>query len=119
VLEDIVSVLSIAHNAQELLSAEKTPTLALAFPVYETVIEAWQQLRLSIPELSFAIGSGIDKLQEYVGRTRQVPVHSLAMAVNLSLKFEWIDQHWSAEEGSWAREVVKEKVSLKHKHYQF
>lgn len=107
-------MLSVAHNAQELLSAEKTPTLALAFPVYETVIEAWEQLCSRIPELSFAIQSGIDKLQEYVGRTRQASVHSLAMVVNPSLKFEWIDQHWATEEASQAREVVKEKVKYKN-----
>ncbi|KAG8729906.1 hypothetical protein FRC10_003305 [Ceratobasidium sp. 414] len=95
VLQDILSVLRVAHNAQELLSAEKTPTLALAFPIYEAVIEHWEKLCAVIPELSHSITCGILKLQEYVTRTQDAPVHALAMAINPSLKLDWIKEHWA------------------------
>ncbi|KAF8595602.1 hypothetical protein BDV93DRAFT_456541 [Ceratobasidium sp. AG-I] len=107
VLQDIVEVLTIAHNAQELLSAKKTPMLALAFPVYTAVIEAWEQLSVAIPELSHAITQGILKIQEYVNRTQNARVHSLAMVVNPSFKLEWISNHWTSPQATQAEENVK------------
>ncbi|CAE6511697.1 unnamed protein product, partial [Rhizoctonia solani] len=89
VLQDIVSILKVAHNAQELLSAEKTPTLALAFPVYETIIDAWEQYSVAILELSHAIECSIRKVTEYINRTQDAPVHALVMAINPTLKLDW------------------------------
>ncbi|QRV84391.1 hAT family dimerization protein [Ceratobasidium sp. AG-Ba] len=108
VLQDILSVLWVAHNAQQLLSAEKTPTLALAFPVYEAVIEHWEQLCGVIPELSHLISSGISKLQEYVTRTQDVPVHLLSMFVNPSLKLDWIRDNWTPPQAAAAEAAVRE-----------
>ncbi|KAF8667727.1 Encoded by [Rhizoctonia solani] len=110
VLQDILSVLGVAHNAQELLSAEKTPTLSLAFPVYELVIEAWELLRERIPELQCPITAGINKICECVGRTQEATIHTLAMVVNPSLKFEWINQHWSPFHREQAYKAVKAKM---------
>ncbi|KAG8753668.1 hypothetical protein FRC11_007210 [Ceratobasidium sp. 423] len=117
-LQDIVTVLSIPHSAQELLSAEKTPTLALAFPVFESVIQTWEQLAQKIPELGYAIGCGIHKIREYVSRTQQARVHTLAMVVNPALKLEWITQHWSPYDRHHAYEVVRdEMLSLQNEEY--
>ena len=112
VLQDIVAVLTIAHNAQELLSAEKTPMLVLAFPVYKAIIEAWEQLSVAIPELSHAITHGILKIQEYVNRTQNVQVHSLAMVVNPSFKLKWISTHRTSSQAAWAEEKSKAEVSI-------
>ncbi|QRW13009.1 AC9 transposase [Ceratobasidium sp. AG-Ba] len=109
VLQDILSVLWVAHNAQQLLSAEKTPTLALAFPVYEAVIEHWEQLCGVIPELSHLISSGISKLQEYVTRTQDVPVHLLSMFVNPSLKLDWIRDNWTPPQAAAAEAAVRDE----------
>ncbi|KAH7332793.1 hypothetical protein B0J17DRAFT_545571, partial [Rhizoctonia solani] len=89
-LQDIASVLSVAHSAQELLSAEKTPTLSLAFPVYESVIQAWVGLSSKIPELGIAIGAGIGKLREYVNRTKGARIHTLAVVINPGVKFDFM-----------------------------
>lgn len=68
VLQDIHQVLEIPHVAQELLSAEKTPTLSMALPAYETLIELWKGQQKKIPELEYFIGIGIAKIEEYVAR---------------------------------------------------
>ncbi|KAF8689423.1 Encoded by, partial [Rhizoctonia solani] len=94
----------------KLLSAEKTPTLSLAFPVYESVIEAWELLRERIPKLQCPITAGINKIREYVGRTQEATIHTLAMVVNPSLKFEWINQHWSPFHREQAYKAVKAKM---------
>ncbi|CUA78443.1 Putative AC transposase [Rhizoctonia solani] len=120
VLQDIVSVLSVPHSAQELLSAEKTPTLSLAFPVYEGVIQAWEQLVKKIPELGYAMVHGIGKIRNYINRTQQARVHTLSMIVNPALKFEWFAENWKSP---WDRqnvyEIVKnEMLALQSKEYE-
>ncbi|KAG8778484.1 hypothetical protein FRC12_024961 [Ceratobasidium sp. 428] len=110
VLQDLVTVFDIAHNAQELLSAEKTPTLALAFPVYECIVEAWEQLCVAIPELSHAITGGILKIREYINQIQQARVHTLAMAVNPSFRLEWIQEHWDTSRAGEAENTVKQEM---------
>ncbi|KAF8601189.1 hypothetical protein BDV93DRAFT_446211, partial [Ceratobasidium sp. AG-I] len=100
VLQDVSSVLSVATRAQQLLSAERTPTLALALPVYEKVMELWRDCCRIYPEQALAIEAAIHKIEEYVLKSRKSSIHALAMFVNLSLKFEWIDKHWSPSEAS-------------------
>ncbi|QRV92764.1 AC9 transposase [Ceratobasidium sp. AG-Ba] len=112
VLQDVLSVLTLAHNAQELLSAEKTPTLALAFPVYETVIEAWDQLCIAIPELSYAITCGISKIRKYIDQTQGASVHALSMIVNPALKLSWIQEHWTPAQASQAEATIKSERAL-------
>jgi hypothetical protein len=64
VLHHIHQILEIPHKCQELLAAEKTPTLALALPTYETLLLLWKELAKSIPEFSHYIGLGIAKITE-------------------------------------------------------
>ncbi|CCO37840.1 hypothetical protein BN14_12000 [Rhizoctonia solani AG-1 IB] len=108
VLQDICSVLSILHSAQELLSAEKTPTLSLALPVYEALIKALDSAIVEFPELQFAILCAIRKLEDYVDRARDLPVYALAMAVNPSIKFKWFDENCSSVRRQEARVKVME-----------
>ncbi|KAG9098570.1 hypothetical protein FS749_003513 [Ceratobasidium sp. UAMH 11750] len=58
VLQDIVAVLSILHHTRELLSAERTPTLALALPVYKTLIQPLTDCIGKFPELQYVIECG-------------------------------------------------------------
>ncbi|CEL54426.1 hypothetical protein RSOLAG1IB_11673 [Rhizoctonia solani AG-1 IB] len=110
-LQDIAAILEVAHNAQEALSAEKTPTLALAFPIYETVIETWDQFGRAIPELGHAIWCGIRKINEYIDRTQDAAGHTLAMAVNPTLKLQyWINAHRTPQRAQEAELVVKREV---------
>ncbi|EUC58850.1 HAT family dimerization protein, partial [Rhizoctonia solani AG-3 Rhs1AP] len=106
VMQDLISVLRIPHNAQELLSSEKTPTLALAVPLYETIILTWEKLAVSIPELSHAISCGIDKLQEYLDLARNVPVHTLAMFLNPVIKLTWFQDNWSQSVEAEAEDMI-------------
>ncbi|KAJ2927910.1 hypothetical protein H1R20_g9190, partial [Candolleomyces eurysporus] len=110
VLTDVHQVLEVAHKAQELLSAEKTPTLSIAFPAYEIVVEKWKALRETIPELSFAIDAGIQKIEEYMGEGRKSRIYAHAMVLNHSIKFSWFkeDQHSFGRRGVTEREWIKE-----------
>lgn len=111
VLYDILTVLNLAHQTQELLSSDRTPTLSLALPLYHALIDKWRELQSSLPALSHAIGAGIRKIETYLAKTRSSPAYIVAMALNLSIRYEWIDQNWSAEEAQNARSVVKRHVS--------
>jgi len=79
-LYDISSILERPHATQELLSAEKTPTLPMALPAYELLLESWRNLQPVIPELSYYIGVGIEKIEEYVTKGRKSRVYALAMS---------------------------------------
>ena len=83
-LQDIHQILEVPHTAQELLSAECTPTLSLSLPVYEILIEQWKLLRVTIPELAHYIDIGIAKLKEYIGQARKSQIYALAMGMHLS-----------------------------------
>ncbi|KAG8794220.1 hypothetical protein FRC12_000167 [Ceratobasidium sp. 428] len=117
VLEDICSVLSILHNAQELLSAERTPTVALALPVYETLLVTLSQIRATFPELGHAITRGIDKLKGYISKTHSIPLYALAMAVNPCFKLEWINHQWEEPAREQAYAAVRAQM-LRHRQEQ-
>lgn len=116
VLYDILDVLSLAHRTQELLSSDKTPTLSLALPLYHALIDRWHDLQSKRPALSHAIGAGIRKLEAYLEKTRSSPAHIVAMALNPSIRYEWIDQNWTPDEALNAREVVKAHVRISSYH---
>ncbi|KAF8999977.1 hypothetical protein BDQ17DRAFT_1176091, partial [Cyathus striatus] len=93
VLYDISHVLDIPHAAQEILSAEHTPTLSLALPTYEIVLDKWRELQGTIPELSHYIGVGISKIKEYISLARNTRIYTHAMALNPAMKFQWMKDH--------------------------
>ena len=80
VLHHIHQILEVPLRCQELLAAEKTPTLALALPTYEALVAMWNELAKAMPELSHYIGVGIAKIMEYVSRGRQSRIYALAMS---------------------------------------
>jgi hypothetical protein len=81
VLNHIHQILEVPHKCQELLAAEKTPTLLLALPAYEALILMWKQLAKEIPELSHYIGLGIAKIMEYILKGRRSRIYALAMSM--------------------------------------
>ncbi|CAE7091420.1 unnamed protein product [Rhizoctonia solani] len=107
VLKHILDVLDVAHRAQELLSAEQTPTLALAFPVYNKMLRDWRDLGKRYGALAYAINAARMKIQDYMKESKKSPIHILAMFLNPCIKYTFIDQNWSDEEKVDAREVVK------------
>ncbi|EIN08900.1 hypothetical protein PUNSTDRAFT_32066, partial [Punctularia strigosozonata HHB-11173 SS5] len=103
---DIEDVLRIPHHAQELLSAEKTPTLPVALPAYEQVLSLWRALRIELQYLSPYIEFGISKIEEYVARSRRSRAYVLAIVINPAIKFRWIEDQWTEEECEEARRWV-------------
>ncbi|KAH9841665.1 uncharacterized protein C8Q71DRAFT_794577 [Rhodofomes roseus] len=85
VLVDIHQVFSAPNAAQELLSAEKTPTLCMALPVYTDLMDVWEEQARTIPELQHYIKMGIDRVQKYVNIARTSRIYALAMIVVAAL----------------------------------
>ncbi|CAE6443976.1 unnamed protein product, partial [Rhizoctonia solani] len=110
VLQDICSILSILHHAQELLSAEQTPTLSLALPVYEALLQALRDATYKFPELSYAIVRAELKLESYVVKTRDLPVYALAMVVNPCIRFRWMHANYTALQCQGFKVSVKDKM---------
>lgn len=65
---------------QELLSAERCPTLSLSLPIYEKLVVHWTALTETLPELAHYIRLGIGKITEYVAMGRRTRVYALAMS---------------------------------------
>lgn len=70
VVGDIHQIFGIPNAAQELLCSERTPTLSMALPVYESLLVAWEAMKTRIPELSHYISVGLAKLEEYIHKSR-------------------------------------------------
>lgn len=129
VLHDIAAVLEVAHDVQELLSAEKTPTLSYALPAYEKLIETWANLQVLIPMLSHYIGVGITKIADYSLKGRKSRIYALAMStlfsmrdyliltemslvvLNPTCKLAWITKHWPPKDQDNAKEWMIDAVS--------
>ncbi|PPR08201.1 hypothetical protein CVT24_001388 [Panaeolus cyanescens] len=102
------SRLFLCARTQELLSFEKTPTLSVALPAFEILVDSWLTLQQTIPELAHYIGVGIAKIQEYVTKGRKSRIYALAMIINPSSKLTWMEQQWSSDEVANAREWMIE-----------
>ncbi|KZP23383.1 hypothetical protein FIBSPDRAFT_910300 [Athelia psychrophila] len=83
VLADIRKFLQVPHVVQELVSAEKTPTLSLVLPLYEQLIVMLDNLAEQLPKLAHAIKAATTKLEEYMEKTRKTPMHIFAMMFQL------------------------------------
>lgn len=86
VTKDICKILEVPHAAQELLSAEKTPTLSMALPVYETMVSTWRKFQRAFPELQDYIAIGISKIEEYSNRSRKSRAYALSMSKSLLIQ---------------------------------
>jgi hypothetical protein len=81
VLKDIHQLLEVPHAAQQLLSSSRTPSLSVALPAFEVLIECWKQTRVLIPELEHYANVGIAKIEEYVLKSRKSRIFALAMSM--------------------------------------
>ncbi|KDR81152.1 hypothetical protein GALMADRAFT_61216 [Galerina marginata CBS 339.88] len=79
VLKDIRLFLNVFHTAQQIVSAEQTPTLSIVIPVYEHLIGMLEDLKRHVPNISHAIQASIGKLEEYLEKSRSNKVYVLAM----------------------------------------
>ncbi|KAJ7433861.1 ribonuclease H-like domain-containing protein [Mycena latifolia] len=90
VLQDIRRFLQVPHIVQEIVSAEKTPTLSIVLPMYEKLIVMLRDLAKDLDVISHAINATIKKLEEYLGKSRRTKMYSLAMGKSFKLSlFTW------------------------------
>ncbi|CEL51475.1 hypothetical protein RSOLAG1IB_00010 [Rhizoctonia solani AG-1 IB] len=84
---------------------------ALALPVYEALIDGLKNClsESKFPELFHPIKCAVRKLEAYVEKARGLPVYTLAMAINPTLKFSWSDQQGPVQ-GQEARVMVKDSM---------
>jgi hypothetical protein len=66
---------------QEIVSAERTPTLSVVLPIYEKLIVMLGDLKTLKPEISHAISASIDKLEEYMAISRRTKIYALAIGI--------------------------------------
>ena len=72
-------VVEIPHLAQELLSSDRTPTLAFSLPVYDKIITQWESKQQQYPLLFPCIQMGIAKLKEYIAKTHESQAYAFAI----------------------------------------
>ena len=70
----------IPHKVQELLSAEKTPTVPMVIPAYDRLHTLLKLATKSYPKIAHGIWASIESLEEYTMKTR---VYALAMGTSL------------------------------------
>lgn len=75
VLDDIRQFLSLPHAVQELVSAEKTPTLPIVLPAYERLIYLFGLLSKKLLKLAAAIEASVKKLNKYLGPEQHASMH--------------------------------------------
>ncbi|KDN38535.1 hypothetical protein RSAG8_09424, partial [Rhizoctonia solani AG-8 WAC10335] len=114
VLQDILVCLNVPHSAQELLSAEQTPSLSLAFPVYDQLIYSWRQVGKRLGPYEYAIECGVAKIEEYVARSRSSPIHIIAMVMNPCIKYTYVDARWTPVSMTMNARVVMKNFILQH-----
>ena len=84
VVNHIREVVEIPHLAQELLSTDRTPTLAFSLPIYDKIIRQWELKQRQYPLLSPSIQVGIAKLKEYIAKTHESRIYAFAIGTYTS-----------------------------------
>ncbi|KAJ7773758.1 hypothetical protein B0H14DRAFT_3095984 [Mycena olivaceomarginata] len=80
ILQDIRRFLEVAHVVQEIVSAEKTPTLSVVLPMYEQLIIMLKDLAKDLVFIAHGIKATIEKLEEYLAMSCRTKMYSLAMS---------------------------------------
>ncbi|KAJ6528087.1 hypothetical protein B0H19DRAFT_969339 [Mycena capillaripes] len=71
--------LQVLHLVQDIISAEKMPTLSYALLLYEQLIIMLKDLAKELPKLILGINAIIRKLEEYFHMSRQKKIYGLTM----------------------------------------
>ena len=69
-LQDIREFLQAPHLVQEILSAQKTPTLSMALPGYEKLLVLLRLLKRKLWRIEHGIDASISKIEEYLQKAR-------------------------------------------------
>ncbi|KAF9644757.1 hypothetical protein BDM02DRAFT_3210814, partial [Thelephora ganbajun] len=79
IAKHIREVVEIPHLAQELLSTDRTPTLAFSLPVYDRIITQWESKQQKYPLLAPSIQVGITKLKEYIAKAQESQIYAFTI----------------------------------------
>ena len=130
VLDHIRVVTSVPHLTQESLSSQRTPTLSYSLPFYDSIISKWGDLKQVYPLLSPYIQIAIQKVEQYVGKSKRSRTYLLAvcrppfsfkfismltwrlLVLNPCLKMEWIETNCSQDDVQRTMQIVLNMVSL-------
>ncbi|KAI0739236.1 hypothetical protein C8Q80DRAFT_1113054, partial [Daedaleopsis nitida] len=111
VLKDIHGFLKFPHSVQELLSGKQTPTVCVAIPAYEKLLEILKLAMKCYPKIVHAIRTTFDALTIYMNLGCCTCVYTLAMLLNPAFKCSWIEKHWTPEQLKEAEEWLFKGVS--------
>ncbi|KAL1760660.1 hypothetical protein FB107DRAFT_202611, partial [Schizophyllum commune] len=81
-LEDVRLFLSVLHMAQELVSGQKTPTLAYVLPAYALLIETLDDLKTKLCKISHVIEVTKQKLEYYMSKALCTEAYALSMSTS-------------------------------------
>jgi hypothetical protein len=127
-LMEIRQILLLFHSVQELLSSERTPTLAVALPAYEYCMTALSCVieQNIYPHLNHALHSSFNKLEKYVEIARKSRIYGMSMCkcslsatsfahkcdlvINPSCKKEGMKKHWPEDDIETCIDAVRTAV---------
>ncbi|KAJ2973617.1 hypothetical protein NUW54_g12033 [Trametes sanguinea] len=108
-----VQILMNKHDRDALLSDKQLDVLSdireflsippCSLPAYTELIEILKGAKAKLPRIAHGIQAAISALEEYMAYTRQTRVYALAMVINPTLKFMWMQQNWRTDEVETAR----------------
>ncbi|KAF6743967.1 hypothetical protein DFP72DRAFT_826832 [Ephemerocybe angulata] len=78
-VQQINSFLEIPHSVQEIISAEKTPTLPVALPAYENLLSMLKSFRKQNLDIADGVDAAIEKLEGYLAKTRKTRIYAMSM----------------------------------------
>ncbi|KAJ2913342.1 hypothetical protein MD484_g7075, partial [Candolleomyces efflorescens] len=115
-LDQIRRFLYIPHTIQEAVSADQTPTLPITLPAYENLLQMLKAFKAQEPEIAHGVQASIEKLQEYLVKTRRTKVYAIAMIINPTIKIKWLEEHWEESDVSAAKEwMIDSMAEYQHK----
>jgi hypothetical protein len=127
VLNDLRNFLLIPHTAQELLSAEQTPTLCQVIPTYEKLIDILGEAEGVYTRIQHVVRAARLKLEEYFALSRNTRAYAVAMSLCFSslvttladhskpvisplMKMQWMKEHWITPEGQMHAEEAEKHM---------
>ncbi|TEB27308.1 hypothetical protein FA13DRAFT_1883877 [Coprinellus micaceus] len=81
ILNNIRLFLGLFDVVQELVSAEKTPTLSFVLPMYKKLLTMLEDLKSVLLEIASAISSSQTKLQGYLNNACSSPAYTMAIGM--------------------------------------
>jgi hypothetical protein len=73
--------IQVPHAFQEVLGAEKIPTLCYSIPAFASFIDMWEKPMQDHPEWKKYIQPGLDKLEDYKNTVDDTPAYVVAMGI--------------------------------------